>query len=101
MYQILGSKHQNQLLVIVSSNCTSALFAFSISRYPPETISDLTVVAVYAIDDSFWINPGKYQLLEGYQCALPFLLISLIGTVRIVLILPKATFISYISGVLC
>lgn len=70
VYQILGSKHQNQLLVIVSSNCTSALFAFSISRYPPETISDLTVVAVYAIDDSFWINPesGGHGSISSHQC---------------------------------
>lgn len=56
-YQIAGSKHQNRLLVIVSSNFTSALFAFSIARYPPESISDLTVFAVYPIDDSFWVNP--------------------------------------------
>ncbi|XP_029712812.1 inositol polyphosphate 5-phosphatase OCRL [Aedes albopictus] len=69
VYQIIGSKHQNQLLVIVSSNYTSALFAFSISRYPPESISDLTVVAVYAIDDSFWINPesGGHGSISSHQ----------------------------------
>ncbi|XP_058459082.1 inositol polyphosphate 5-phosphatase OCRL [Malaya genurostris] len=56
-YQVVGSKHQNRLLVIASSNHTSALFAFSIARYPPESISDLTIAAVYPIDDSFWVNP--------------------------------------------
>ncbi|XP_062559998.1 inositol polyphosphate 5-phosphatase OCRL [Armigeres subalbatus] len=68
-YQIVGSKHQNQLLVIVSSNYTSALFAFSISRFPPESISDLTVVAVYPIDDSFWINPesGGHGSISSHQ----------------------------------
>ncbi|KAL9704058.1 hypothetical protein quinque_007576 [Culex quinquefasciatus] len=55
-YQIVGAKHQNRLLVVVSSNYTSALFAFSIARYPPESISDLTVVVVYPIDESFWLN---------------------------------------------
>ncbi|XP_065091560.1 inositol polyphosphate 5-phosphatase OCRL [Ochlerotatus camptorhynchus] len=58
-YQILGNNHQNQLLVIASSNTTSALFAFSIVRYPPESISDLTVIAVYPVDDTFWINPDS------------------------------------------
>lgn len=68
-YQIVGSKHQNQLLVIVSSNYTSALFAFSISRFPPESISDLTVIAVYAIDDSFWLNPesGGHGSISSHQ----------------------------------
>ncbi|XP_053689041.1 inositol polyphosphate 5-phosphatase OCRL [Sabethes cyaneus] len=56
-YQIVGNKHQNRLLVIVSSDFTSALFAFSISCYPPESISDLTVVTVYPINDTFWVNP--------------------------------------------
>ncbi|XP_058831685.1 inositol polyphosphate 5-phosphatase OCRL-like [Topomyia yanbarensis] len=56
-YQIVGNKHQNRLLVIASSNYTSALFAFSIASYPPESISDLTIAAVYPIDDSFWVNP--------------------------------------------
>lgn len=55
-YQIVGSRHQNRLLVIVSSSHTSALFAFSLTRYPPESISDLTVVAVHPINESFWLN---------------------------------------------
>lgn len=55
----MGAKHQNRLLVVVSSNYTSALFAFSIARYPPESISDLTVVVVYPIDESFWLNSGE------------------------------------------
>ncbi|XP_055597447.1 inositol polyphosphate 5-phosphatase OCRL [Uranotaenia lowii] len=56
-YQIVGNRHQNRLLVIVSSNYTSALFTFSIARYPPESISDLTIVSVHPIDEAFWVNP--------------------------------------------
>lgn len=68
-YQIVGNKHQNQLLVIVSSHNTSALFAFSIARYPPESISDLTVIAVHPVDDTFWVNPdsGGHGSISSYQ----------------------------------
>ncbi|XP_055534757.1 inositol polyphosphate 5-phosphatase OCRL [Wyeomyia smithii] len=68
-YQIVGNKHQNRLLVIVSSDFTSALFAFSINCYPPKSISDLTVAAVYPINETFWVNPesGSTGSISSHQ----------------------------------
>uniref|UniRef100_A0AAG5DKC1 Rho-GAP domain-containing protein n=1 Tax=Anopheles atroparvus TaxID=41427 RepID=A0AAG5DKC1_ANOAO len=56
-YQIVGNGFQNRLLVTVSSSESAALFAFSVSRTPPESISDLTIGAVFPINESFFVNP--------------------------------------------
>ncbi|XP_055597459.1 inositol polyphosphate 5-phosphatase OCRL-like [Uranotaenia lowii] len=56
-YQIDGDRRKNRLLVIVRSESSSALFTFSVVRYPPESVSDLTVVSAYPINASFWVNP--------------------------------------------
>uniref|UniRef100_A0A182MYE0 Rho-GAP domain-containing protein n=1 Tax=Anopheles dirus TaxID=7168 RepID=A0A182MYE0_9DIPT len=59
-YQIVGNNFQNLLLVTVSSSETAALVSFSVSHEPPESISDLTIVAVFPINESFYIDtePG-------------------------------------------
>lgn len=43
-----------------TSSTMAALFSFSISRYPPVSISDLTISAVFPVNESFNVNPGKY-----------------------------------------
>ncbi|XP_055597166.1 inositol polyphosphate 5-phosphatase OCRL-like [Uranotaenia lowii] len=55
-YQIDDNKHQDRLLAVVSSYNSSALFIFSIAQYPPKCISDLTIVNVYPIDETFGVN---------------------------------------------
>ncbi|XP_058054581.1 inositol polyphosphate 5-phosphatase OCRL [Anopheles bellator] len=70
-YQIAGNSFQNRLLVTVSSSTAAALFSFSISRYPPESISDLTISAVFPINESFNVNPESgFASVSSHQFAI-------------------------------
>ncbi|XP_035898658.1 inositol polyphosphate 5-phosphatase OCRL-like [Anopheles stephensi] len=67
-YQIVGNNFQNRLLVTVSSSETAALFSFSVSREPPESISDLTIVAVFPINESFFVNTeSSFGAVSSHQ----------------------------------
>ncbi|XP_035786596.1 inositol polyphosphate 5-phosphatase OCRL-like [Anopheles albimanus] len=70
-YQIVGNSYQDRLLVTATSSTTAALFSFSISRYPPVSISDLTISAVFPVNESFNVNPESgYSSVSSHQFAI-------------------------------